>query len=208
MVRIIILWYKMMAAKAAKKVLAPYFKEIEIKAILKGYWKCYKLLRKEIKKEPTFGGAIMVHLAAMSTAFYQELTERGISASRTTQYFYEIAWKVYRIMGIFSWNIAKIKYQNNSKRLKYATELFRIFPFNSPSFKWENIPQPDNSVCFNCTKCPVAEYFETKGLSEFCVKTWCALDFPLANMWNATLERTSSIAGGAKICNFKWKPNN
>lgn len=197
-----------MAAKAAKKVLAPYFKEIEIKAILKGYWKCYKLLRKEIKKEPTFGGAIMVHLAAMSTAFYQELTERGISASRTTQYFYEIAWKVYRIMGIFSWNIAKIKYQNNSKRLKYATELFRIFPFNSPSFKWENIPQPDNSVCFNCTKCPVAEYFETKGLSEFCVKTWCALDFPLANMWNATLERTSSIAGGAKICNFKWKPNN
>lgn len=208
MLKIILFWFKAKAAKSAKEILSPNFSKEEIKSILKCYWPRYRILRKYIENKPTFGGTVMVHLAAMSTAFYQELTERGISASKTTKYFYEIAWKVYRIMGRFSWKISKIKYRDNSKRLKYATELFKAFPFNSPSFKWENIPQTDNSVCFNCTKCPVADYFETKGLSEFCIKTWCALDFPLSNMWNAQLERTNSIAGGAKICDFKWKPNN
>lgn len=208
MLKIILLWYRAMAAKAAKKALTPHFKEIEIKVILKAYWTRYKLLRKEINKEPTFGGTLMVHLAAMSTAFYQELTERGTSDAKTTQYFYDIAWKVYKIMGKLSWNIARLKYRKKSKRLEYATELFRTFPFNSPSYKWKNIPQTDNSVGFNCIKCPVAEYFESKGLSKFCVNTWCALDFPLAQMWNAKLERANSIAGGAKLCDFKWKPNN
>ncbi len=53
-------------------------------------------------------------------------------------------------------------------------------------------------------KCPVAEYFQSKGVSEFCVATWCALDYPLAEMWDARLERTGSIAGGAEICDFRW----
>lgn len=208
MLRIILFWFKIKAANAARKVLSLDFRNEEIKAILKGYWARYKLLRKDIEKEPTIGGTAMVHLAAMSTAFYQELTGRGIDETKTTQYFYDIAWKVYKIMGRFSWNITGFRYQNRAKRLAHATELFRTFPFNSPSFKWETIPQVEDTVRFNCTKCPVAEYFETKGLSEFCVKTWCALDFPLAKMWNAELERTNSIAGGAKVCDFKWKPNN
>tara|TARA_R110000744_G_scaffold122894_1_gene227951 strand:+ start:1459 stop:2085 length:627 start_codon:yes stop_codon:yes gene_type:complete len=208
MLKIIIFWYRIMASKAAKRVLERDFKDVEIKAILNGYWLRYKVLGKKIEKEATFGGTLMVHLAAMSTAFYQELTQLGISDAKTTQYFYDIAWRVYKIMGKFSWTLAGLKYQSKAKRLVYATQLFRLFPFNSPSYKWENIPQTDNSVSFNCTKCPVAEYFETRGLSEFCVKTWCALDFPLAEMWDSKLERTSTIAGGAKVCDFKWKPNN
>ncbi len=208
MLQIILFWFKTKAAKAARKILSSEFKKNEIEDILKGYWSRYIVLRRDIEKQPTFGGTVMVHLAGMSTAFYNELIKRGASDTQTTQYFYDIAWKVYKIMGRFSWNLTRLKYRNNSKRLAYATELFRAFPFNSPSYKWKNIPQADDSVCFNCTKCPVAEYFETKGLSEFCVKTWCALDFPLANMWNAKLERTNTIAGGAIVCDFKWKPNN
>ncbi len=208
MLKIVLFWFKVKASKAAKKVLSPDFGKKEIEVTLTGYWLHYKQLRKDIKKSPTFGGTLMVHLAAMSTAFYQELTNRGVSETKTTQYFYDIAWKVYKVMGKLSWGLTGLKHQNKAKRLAYATELFRTFPFNSPSYKWNNIPQADNSVCFNCTMCPVAEYFEHQGLSRFCVKTWCALDFPLAEMWNAKLERTNSIAGGAKVCDFKWKPNN
>lgn len=206
MLRIVLLWFKIKAAQAARKVLSPDFSKIEIKSILEAYWSRYKILRKVIEKEPTFGGTVMVHLAAMSTAFYLELTTKGSSEVKTTQYFYDIAWKVYKIMGILSWNVTKLKYKNKAKRLKYATELFRTFPFSSPSFKWKDIPQADNSVCFNCTKCPVADYFKAQGLSAFCVQTWCALDFPLAERWASKLERTNTIAGGAKECDFKWKP--
>jgi ubiquinone biosynthesis protein len=41
-------------------------------------------------------------------------------------------------------------------------------------------------------------------MPEFCVKTWCALDYPLAEMWDSKLERGDTISAGAKKCDFKW----
>ncbi|MEO7582161.1 MAG: L-2-amino-thiazoline-4-carboxylic acid hydrolase, partial [Ferruginibacter sp.] len=48
------------------------------------------------------------------------------------------------------------------------------------------------------------EYFLSKGLSKFCTKTWCSLDYRLAELWHAKLERTGTIAGGADKCDFRW----
>lgn len=151
---------------------------------------------------PTLGGSLMVHLAAMSTAFYQELTSRGEKKEVATKLFYDVAWKVYVKMGKISWRLSGRG--NRYQHLLKATQLVRKFPFNSPSYGWQDVDATSNVVSFNCTKCPVAEYFQLNGLSEFCVATWCALDYPLAEMWDARLERTGSIAGGAEKCDFRW----
>ena len=200
-------WFKIQAAKAAKIILAPHFKSNEVRDILQGYWQRYLQLKPEVPAMPTMGGSLMLHLSAMSTAFYKELTSRGKSEEITTQLFYDIAWKIYQKMGRFSWWLAGIGNRSSYSRLLKATKLFRAFPFNSPSYLWKDVEAGNNVVGFNCVKCPVAEYFQTKGLSEFCVKTWCALDYPLAEQWGGQLERKSSIAGGAKVCNFRWKVN-
>lgn len=204
---LILYWFKVQAAKAAKKVLALQFDKDEIDAVLDSYWRRYLILKSEVPAMPTFGGSIMIHLSAMSTGFYLELTHRGISKKTTTQLFYDIAWLVYRRMGKFSWSIAGWGNQTTYSRLLKATKLFRSFPFNSPSYVWKDTSSGNNVVSFDCLKCPVAEYFQTKGLSKFCTETWCALDYPLAEMWNAKLERTGSIAGGANKCDFKWYAN-
>jgi len=207
MKRLIIYWFKRQAAKAAKKVLAPHFNRKEVREILHGYWQRYVQLKPEVPAISTMGGSLMVHLSAMSTAFYQELTARGKSEELTTKLFYDIAWKVYQKMGRFSWWLAGLNNRNSYNRLLKATKLFRAFPFNSPAYQWKDVPTEGNVVGFNCLKCPVAEYFQTKGLSKFCAKTWCALDYPLAEMWDAKLERTGSIASGAELCDFRWKIN-
>ena len=194
--------FKIQAARAAKKVLSQHYKSEEVKKILHGYWQKYLQLRLKVLDQPTLGGTLMVHLAAMSTAFYQELTLRGQKKEAATQLFYDIAWKVYVKMGKFSWWLAGRG--NRYQHLLKATKLFRRFPFNSPSYVWQDVETTSNVVSFNCLKCPVAEYFQSKGLSEFCVATWCALDYPLAEMWDAKLKRTGSIAGGAEICDFRW----
>jgi ubiquinone biosynthesis protein len=202
---LILYWFKIQAAKAAKNALAPHFNSNEVHDILQGYWKRYLLLKLEVQAMPTFGGSLMIHLSAMSTGFYQELTARGKSEEITTQLFYDIAWEVYQKMGRFSWWLAGWGNQGGYARLLKATRLFRAFPFNSPSYQWKDVQAGNNVVGFDCLKCPVAEYFQTKGLSEFCTKTWCALDYPLAEMWDSKLERSGSIAGGTKVCDFRWK---
>lgn len=204
---LIIYWFKMQAAKAAKNVLAQHFNNNEVKDILRGYWQRYLKLKPGVPKLPTMGGSLMVHLSAMSTGFYHELTTRGKDEETTTQVFYAIAWKVYQKMGKSSWWLASIVNRTAYDKLLQATKLFRAFPFNSPSYQWKDVTTEKDVVGFDCLKCPVAEYFETKGLSKFCVATWCALDYPLAEMWNAKLERTGSIAGGEDKCDFRWIPN-
>ncbi len=194
--------FKIQAATAAKNVLSHHYKSEEVKKILHGYWQKYLQLKPEISAQPTLGGTLMVHLAAMSTAFYKELTSRGQKEKVATQMFHDIAWKVYVKMGKLSWWLAG--HGNRYKHLLKATKLFRKFPFNNPSYVWQDVKTTNNVVSFNCLKCPVAEYFKSKGLSEFCVATWCALDYPLAEMWDAKLERTGSIAGGAAKCDFRW----
>src|ERR1022692_61715 len=203
--RLILYGFKIQAATTAKKVLIHSYKKEEVKEILRGYWGKYLKSRLEIPALPTLGGTLMVHLAAMSTAFFQELTSRGQKKEAATQLFYDIAWKVYVKMGELSWWLAERG--NRYQHLLRATKLFRKFPFNSPSYGWQEVLSTSTNVSFNCVKCPVAEYFQSKGLSEFCAATWCALDYPLAEMWDARLERTGSIAGGAEKCDFKWVPN-
>jgi ubiquinone biosynthesis protein len=143
----------------------------------------------------------------MSTGFYHELIARGESEDAATQLFYEIAWKVYVKMGRFSWWLAGGGNQSVYSRLLKTTKLFRAFPFNSPSYKWKTVETANNIVGFDCVKCPVADYFKSKDLSKFCTKTWCRLDYPLAELWHSKLERTGSIAGGASKCDFRWIVN-
>ncbi len=204
MKELLIYWFKRQAIKAAPAVLGQYYNNEEAREILWAYWQRYLRLRSDVPAMPTIGGSVMVHLAAMSTAFYQELTARGQKEEVATQLFYDIAWKVYVKMGKFSWWVAGFGNHTTYNRLLKATQLFRSFPFNSPSYLWQDVKTGNNTVGFDCLKCPVAEYFQKKGLSKFCAKTWCALDYPLAEMWNSKLERTRSIAGGAKVCDFRW----
>ena len=205
LLRVALYWFKAQAGMAAKAVLSPAFKNEEIQRLLHGYWQRYLRLRREVPPMPTFGGSLMLHLAAMSAAFYQELTVMGETKDAATRSFYDIAWKVYKKMGGFSWWLASLRTGDPYRRLRIATELFRAFPFNSPSYLWKDVQASAGIVAFDCLRCPVAEYFQSKGLSEFCTETWCKLDFPLAERWHARLDRSGTIAGGAKVCDFRWK---
>ena len=202
--QIILQWFKYQAAIAARKVLTGPYTRRQVEEILQAYWRKYRKLRTEVPEMPTLGGSVAVNLAALSRAFYSELINRGQDEEGATQLFFDIAWKVYAKMGRFSWWLAGWSTRKRFGRLSKATQLFRTFPFNSPSYGWEDVEAGDKIVGFDCTKCPVAEYFQQHGLSTFCTKTWCALDFPLADLWHAELERTGSIAGGADKCDFRW----
>ena len=204
MKNLLLYWFKVQASKFMRKELISLYDAETIQQILSGYWQRYQRLKPEVPAMPTVGGSVMVQLAAMSTAFYQELTARGQSEETSTQLFYDIAWKIYVKMGRLSWWLAGWGNRSTDGHLLKTTKLFRAFPFNSPSYEWKDVQTANNVVGFDWVRGPVAEYFQSKGLSKFCTKTWCSLDYPLAELWHAKLERTGSIAGGADKCDFRW----
>ena len=93
---------------------------------------------------------------------------------------------------------------NPRKRMEIATLVFRQFPFSAPDYDWEDVKTGNGITAFNCTRCPVADLFINRGMGDVCYNTWCKLDFPLTEKWKGKLERNSSIAGGATVCDFRF----
>jgi L-2-amino-thiazoline-4-carboxylic acid hydrolase len=156
----------------------------------------------EIEAQLTLGATFTVRPAAVTAAAYETILALPTSAQDATRTVHDIAWAVYQKIGGAAWAISGALSTDSTQRLRLATVAFRTFPFNGPFCEWEDIPSP---VGFDCLHCPVADYFKADNLSELCVRTWCALDFPLAEtVWDARLERSGSIAGGATRCDFRW----
>lgn len=174
--------------------------------LLKQSWDRYYQLESLVPIQPTMGAVFTTHLAAATLAVHEVLVLHGVSAAESYRLLYDIGWRIYVQMGEPPLLVASAFTRDPHKRLKLATDLFRVFPFGSPSYEWRDVPSTDGAIAFDCTKCPVAEFFASQNASELCVQTFCRLDFPLAEKWGGQLKRTGTIASGAPLCDFRWKP--
>lgn len=176
--------------------------------VLREAWANAEAERPKAPPQSTLGAAIMIRLAGLTMTLFRALA-RQVPEEEATRLVHDIAWDLYRKTGALVWSLARMLAGNDpAGRLLVATTIFRCFPFSAPSYRWRDVPASNRVVAFDCTRCPVADYFKEHALAELCVRTWCALDFPLARLWNGRLERGSSIAAGATSCDFRWFAEN
>ncbi len=179
---------------------------VPVSDFLKQVWDRYYELEPSIAIQPTLGAVFTTHLAGATLAMHEILLRHGIPAAESYRLIYDIGWRIYIQMGEPPLLVASAFTRDPTKRLKLATDLFRTFPFGAPSYGWSDVPSADGAIAFDCTKCPVAEFFGNHTASELCVETFCRLDFPLAEKWGGQLRRSGTIASGAARCDFHWTP--
>lgn len=175
------------------------------KEIMQQTWDRYYEIEPSVTVQPTLGAVFTTHAAALMLAMHETLLRKGFASAASYQLIYDIGWRVYRQMAEPPLLIASAFTRDPRKRLKLATDMFRSFPFGSPSYEWRDVSSPDGAIAFDCVKCPVAEFFASQNASELCVQTFCRLDFPLAETWGGQLERSGTIASGAERCDFRWR---
>lgn len=175
----------------------------DINTFTDSVWEEYERLEKTIANQKTIGGTLTIHLAALSHAMYNCLLNNA-SVKEAVEIVYKCCWYYYDKMSDVPLVLAGLLTKDKMKKMEMATILFRKFPFSSPDYIWEDVSKNDCHVAFNCNRCHVANYFLNAGLGDLCYQTWCKLDFPLAEKWGGKLERKSSIANGAEVCDFKW----
>lgn len=175
-----------------------------VDAVLAEIWDRYYALEPSVPIERALGAVLTTHLAAATLAMHETLVRHGIAAEESHRLIYDIGWRFYKQMGETALLLVKGFTRDPYKRMRLATNLFRIFPFGAPGYRWQDAPSAEDVVAFDCTRCPVAEFFAKHHASDVCVQTWCSLDFPLAEQWGGRLERSGTIAGGAPRCDFRW----
>jgi ubiquinone biosynthesis protein len=196
---------KLLLTPAARRALRGSLPSREVERALQETWRIYDRLMPTIPREATWGGSLMVRLAACAISLYRALLQTNLPANEATRLVSAAAWQIYEKMAAAPRVLASLVTRDPLRRLKVATDLFRRFPFGPPAYRMEDVPAGAGSVAFNVLRCPVAEFFRHEGQPELCVSAFCQLDFPLAKAWGGTLERTSTIAAGAGRCDFRWR---
>lgn len=197
------LWKTLLEADA-RSVLATTSLADAVDDVLAEMWNGYYEVESSVPIESTLGAVFTTHLAALTLAMHQVLLRYGVAPEESYRLIYAIGWKFYQHMGEPPLLFAAAFTHDPGKRLRLATDLFRIFPFGAPGYRWRDVPSAERVVAFDCTRCPVAEFFARQNASELCVQTWCNLDFPLAEKWGGRLERSGTLAMGRPYCDFRW----
>jgi ubiquinone biosynthesis protein len=196
---------KLLLTPAARRALRGSLRPAEVERALHETWRIYDRLIPNRPKESTWGGRLMVRLAACTVSLYRALLQMNLPGEEAAWLVSTAAWLVYEKMALAPRVLAALVTRDPLRRLRIATGLFRWFPFGPPSYRMEDVPAEAGVVAFDVLRCPVAEFFRREGQPELCISTFCQLDFPLAKTWGGSLERTSTIATGAERCDFRWR---
>lgn len=190
---------------AVRAELSQRFARPAIRAVVDDALAAYDSQRAFLPVEATVGGRAMVRLAALTIGLYKALLARGFEASEARALTARVTGRIYARMADFPTSLSAVGSPDGRERLRRATDLFRRFPFGAPAYEMVDVAGDGDVVAFDVLRCPVAELFLAHGLGELCVESWCNLDFPLAERWGGRLERTTTIAGGAARCDFRWR---
>jgi ubiquinone biosynthesis protein len=196
---------KLVLKPVARRTLQRSLPPRQLERVWRETWGTYDTLTPTIPPAPTLGARLMLRLAACGIGLYRALLRANVAPEEATRLVSRAAWLVYEKMAVAPRVLASLATRDPLGRLRVATNLFRRFPFGSPSYRMENVAAGADVVAFDVLRCPVAEFFRREGHPELCVGTFCNLDFPLARMWGGTLERNHTIAGGAERCDFRWR---
>ena len=196
---------KLVLTPAARRALRGTLSSRRVDRAMRATWHSYDQLVRSIPPESTWGGRLMVQLAACAIGLYRALLQMNVPHEDAVRLVSRAAWLVYEKMAVMPRVLAALVAHDPLQQLKVATDLFRWFPFGPPSYRMENVTGDPGVVAFDVLRCPVAEFFRREGHAELCVQTFCNLDFPLAQAWGGTLARTSTLVGGAPRCDFRWR---
>ncbi|MEO9130841.1 MAG: L-2-amino-thiazoline-4-carboxylic acid hydrolase [Sphingomonas sp.] len=162
--------------------------------------------------EPTIGSGMNVRLACFTMSFFDALLAIGTDREYAIELVADVTWRVYRTWSVLA---SALTHLTPGKRTALAFAVKRpgkaggavslTFPFNAPGYVIETVPV-EAGTAFNVLRCPVAEYFRKQGAADLCSSSWCNLDYPLAELTDEKLVRTSTLVTGGHHCDFRLSP--
>lgn len=148
-----------------------------------------------LPSEPTLGSRQNVMLAALTLSFLEALEAAGIERRYAVELTSDVCWRVYRHWGRATRLGTRMITRSPVRRLRLSVDAFLTFPFGRPGYRFDDVPEPEGRS-LDMHRCPVADYLGARDAVDLCTKSWCNLDYPLAEMWGARLERSGTLVKG------------
>lgn len=153
--------------------------------------------------EPTLGSRQNVMLAALTLSLMEVLEESGVERAYAIELTADTCWRFYRHWGRITTVATGLLSRDPTRRLRMSVNAFLTYPFGRPGYRFDDVPEADGRS-LNVVRCPVADYLGNRDAADLCAGSWCNLDYALAEMWGARLQRSSTLVAGANCCDFRF----
>lgn len=184
------------------------FTRADIRALLAESWVRYEAHAAEIPHERSAGARLWLLNGALIIGAIQAAIDRGVERDYAIELVGDAAWIIYRRFMAVPDAIVRLVTRDPARRLARDTRLIMdVFPFGPGSYckRWID---SDRGGVFLVTRCPYQELhhklLSPEDARDFCQGTACNLDYPLAEMWGGHLERSQTLVGGGKYCDFRY----
>lgn len=184
------------------------FTRVEIRALLDDTWTRFERHAAEIPYERSAGARLWLLNGALIISAIQSAIDRGVERDYAIELVGDAAWIIYRRFMAIPDALVRLTTRDPAKRLRRDTHLIMdIFPFGPKSYckRWID---SDRGGVFLVTRCPYQELhrklLSSEDARDYCQGTACNLDYPLAEMWGGRLERTQTLVGGGRYCDFRY----
>jgi L-2-amino-thiazoline-4-carboxylic acid hydrolase len=163
----------------------------------------FELRVPDLSSEPTIGSRQNVMLAALTLCLLEVLEEAGIDRGYAIELTGDTCWRFYRHWGRITKTLTSVISRDPTRRVRLSVNAFLTYPFGRPGYKFDDVPEEDGRS-LNMVRCPVADYLGQRDAADLCAGSWCNLDYALAEMWGASLQRSGTLVTGASCCDFRF----
>jgi hypothetical protein len=153
--------------------------------------------------EPTLGSRQNVMLAALTLCLLEVLEDSGVERDYAIELTGDTCWRFYRHWGQLTKTVTSVVSRDSTRRLRMSVNAFLTYPFGRPGYRFNDVPEADGRS-LNMVRCPVADYLGKRHAGDLCAGSWCNLDYALAEIWGARLQRSSTLVAGANCCDFRF----
>ena len=151
----------------------------------------------------TPGGRINVQMATYALAVRDALASTGRSPAEAEDLVRRAMYRALRTFRAPLYAAGRIAHPADASARSLLVGKIDRRMIRPPDWLMEEVPCADG-YGYDIRRCVLADYLRERGEAGFCERVICAQDFLVSRAYGERLERSSTLAGGAERCDFRF----
>lgn len=149
------------------------------------------------------GAGHLLRIGAYAVALRQALDEVGVDAHRANALISDIVFQTVMPARTALKRLGRLRHRDPMEAANWSSRLARRLYYRSPDWEMHDVPVA-GGFGMDVTRCVVAEYFDSLGMSDLCQAAICEQDVRSATHHGLRFERSGTLAGGSDRCDFRY----
>ena len=149
------------------------------------------------------GVNLLLRYLEWDCALYRTVQDHGMRKEQAGRLIEEINWSIFGSVTSTAFAASRLRSSNLRTRVRWILDSMFLLLFTSP-FRRKVLASEDG-VAFDVVACPLAAYCKEQGVPELTRHAACSLDHRMAREWGIRLDRSQTIAEGARFCDFRFR---